>query len=256
MIILEIFLLIVLISISIYLLLNGNEEQEFTMFVFWILVTPLFAFFFIRYMYWNTISNGVEITEKQFPELYQLYIDLTREMGFTENGKLKTPRLYLTNGMGSMNAFASKCTLRRRYITIYSDLLDVAYEHNNFSFIRFVLAHELGHHKCGHTNLWRIMLKGIPIFSKSFIRAQEYTADRVAMYYAEEGALDMIYLFAGKHLGSRVDLEEYFKSIEEHKDSIWLKLSNFLSDHPVGYRRMTTLKKAKEKGWDIHGKML
>ena len=45
----------------------------------------------------------------------------------------------------------------------------------------------------------------------------------------------MIYLFSGKYMGSRVDLEEYFHSIDLHDDTIWLKLSNFLSDHPVGF---------------------
>ena len=56
-------------------------------------------------------------------------------------------------------------------------------------------------------------------------------------------------------MGSRVDLEEYFHSIDLHDDTIWLKLSNFLSDHPVGFRRMQTLKKAKDTGnWDVHGK--
>lgn len=56
-------------------------------------------------------------------------------------------------------------------------------------------------------------------------------------------------------MGSRVDLEEYFHSIDLHDDTIWLKLSNFLSDHPVGFRRMQTLKKAKDTGnWEVHGK--
>ena len=98
------------------------------------------------------------------------------------------------------------------------------------------------------TNLWRLMLSIIlkPVaLDKSFTRTQEYTADRAGLYYAEEGALSMIYLFSGKYMGSRVDLEEYFHSIDLHDDTIWLKLSNFLSDHPVGFRRMQTLKKPK-----------
>lgn len=121
-----------------------------------------------------------------------------------------------------MNAFAAKCTLRKRYIVIYSDLLDVYYSHKQNELVRFVLAHELAHHKCGHTNLCRLILAPAlkPLFlDKSLTRAQEYTADRTAVYYAEEGALD-------------------------------------LSDHPVGYRRIQTLKEAKENGWDVHGKML
>ena len=195
----------------------------------------------------DTASNGVEITENQLPEIYSLYIDLAKEMGFGTK-KLRMPRLYLINGNGVLNAFAAKCSLHRRYVVIHSDLLDIAYNTGDFSLIRFILAHELGHHKCGHTNLWRLMLSIIlkPVaLDKSFTRTQEYTADRAGLYYAEEGALSMIYLFSGKYMGSRVDLEEYFHSIDLHDDTIWLKLSNFLSDHPVGFRRMQTLKKPK-----------
>ena len=105
-----------------------------------------------------------------------------------------------------------------------------------------------------HTPTDTIILKPVAL-DKSFTRTQEYTADRAGLYYAEEGALSMIYLFSGKYMGSRVDLEEYFHSIDLHDDTIWLKLSNFLSDHPVGFRRMQTLKKAKDTGnWDVHGK--
>ncbi len=58
-------------------------------------------------------------------------------------------------------------------------------------------------------------------------------------------------------MGSRVDLEEYFHSIDLHDDTIWLKLSNFLSDHPVGFRRDANIeKKPKDTGnWDVHGKI-
>lgn len=94
-----------------------------------------------------------------------------------------------------------------------------------------------------------------PLFlDKSLTRAQEYTADRTAVYYAEEDALDLIYLYSGKYMGDKVNIDEYFKSIDTHNNSFWLKLNNFLSDHPVGYRRMQALKEAKENGWDVQSK--
>ncbi|MGC3558265.1 peptidase M48, partial [Enterococcus faecalis] len=40
-----------------------------------------------------------------------------------------------------------------------------------------------------------------------------------------------------------------------HADTNWLKLSNYLTHHPVGISRMQTLKKAKDTGnWVVHGK--
>ncbi|MBU0438865.1 peptidase M48 [Staphylococcus succinus] len=221
------------------------------------LMIPVFGFFMVRFMYWSSISEGVEITNEQLPEIYTIYYELAIEMGFNTK-RLKLPKLYLVNGNGVMNAFASKCSLKRRYIVIHSDLLDLAYKFDEIDLIKFILAHELGHHKCGHTNIWRMILAPFlkPLYlDKSLTRTQEYTADRVALYYAPEGAMSMIYLFSGKYMGSKIDLEEYFNSIDLHDESIWLKLSNFLSDHPVGFRRMKVIKQAKENGtWDVHGK--
>ncbi|PCF40179.1 M48 family metallopeptidase [Staphylococcus delphini] len=251
-----IFLYIIMATI---LLILSIDIPEWVYGAFLGLLIPFLAIFTIRFLYWNSISNGVEINENQLSEIYDIYLQLATEMGFNSK-KLKLPRLYLINGNGVMNAFAAKCTLKKRYIVIHSDLLDLAYKFDEMPLIKFVLAHELGHHKCGHTNIWRLIFSPFlkPLYlDKSLTRAQEYTADRVALYYAPEGALSMIYLFSGKYMGSRIEIEEYFKSIDLHDETIWLKLSNFLSDHPVGFRRMKALKEAKEKGtWDVHGKFI
>ncbi|HEC2145942.1 TPA: M48 family metallopeptidase [Staphylococcus delphini] len=247
------------IIIAIILLFFSIDIPEWVYGAFLGLLIPFLAIFTIRFLYWNNISNGVEINENQLSEIYDIYLQLATEMGFNSK-KLKLPRLYLINGNGVMNAFAAKCTLKKRYIVIHSDLLDLAYKFDEMPLIKFVLAHELGHHKCGHTNIWRLIFSPFlkPLYlDNSLTRAQEYTADRVALYYAPEGALSMIYLFSGKYMGSRIEIEEYFKSIDLHDETIWLKLSNFLSDHPVGFRRMKALKEAKEKGtWDVHGKFI
>lgn len=247
------------IIMAIILLFFSIDIPEWLYGAFLGLLIPFLAIFTIRFLYWNNISNGVEINENQLSEIYDIYLQLANEMGFNSK-KLKLPRLYLINGNGVMNAFAAKCTLKKRYIVIHSDLLDLAYKFDEMPLIKFVLAHELGHHKCGHTNIWRLIFSPFlkPLYlDKSLTRAQEYTADRVALYYAPEGALSMIYLFSGKYMGSRIEIEEYFKSIDLHDETIWLKLSNFLSDHPVGFRRMKALKEAKEKGtWDVHGKFV
>lgn len=225
------------------------------------LVTPVLLIVMIRFFYWKTISNGVQVTEKQFPELYKIYYDLAIEMGFEPNGEglKKIPVLFLVNGNGALNAFASKCQLYRGYVVIHSDLVDVAYTHGNFAAMRFVLAHELGHIKCGHVSLWRSIINPVMTLLQlgpSVTRAQEYTADRVALYYAPDCADSLVVLFAGKNLCHRVDMDEYYRSISDQQDSIWLRIANFLADHAVGFRRMQAIADSKTQGWDVHGKML
>lgn len=236
--------------------------EEWTIPVMFGAITPVLGFvYMIRHHYWTTITDAVEITDKQFADVYDIYVRLAKEMGFGRGkGVLTTiPRLYLANGNGDINAFASKCQLHKGYIVIYSDLLEIAYKHNDLSGLAFVLAHELGHIKCGHVNTWRMMVEPIAallLLNKSLSRAQEWTADRCAYYYAPEGKRSMMVLFAGKNLYSQIDFEAYLESVRNHKDGFWLKLSNFLADHAVGFRRMEAIKETEEKGWDVHGKML
>lgn len=219
-----------------------------------LIVLPFIMAILIRLSYWQVIGDAVEVHPTQFADLYAQYFDVAAEMGLSE-----VPRLYLANGNGALNAFASKCTVRKSFVVIYSDLLDLMYEHGDVNGVRFVLAHELGHVKMKHVAIWRFVLTVIPNYlwiGRSVTRAQEYTADRVAMHYAPEGAPSMMALFAGKRLYRRVDIDAYFRSFDNHKIGFWARLSNVLSTHPQGHRRMRALYEMHRNGLDHHGKML
>ena len=257
-------LTILAVVACIFVILIGMSLSEFGQGVLVGILAPALAFFAIRWFYWSAITNAVEVTPAQFPEVYTIYHDLAQQMGFCPDGAAgkgitRLPRLYIKNGNGVMNAYASKCQVSRGYVVIHSDLVDVGYTYQDWEFVRFVLAHELGHIKCGHVDLWRSMIRPVTTalrLQASVIRAQEYTADRVALYYAPAGGKGMIHLYCGKHLGHRVNMDEYFASVHAHKDGFWIKVANFLSDHAVGFRRMAALHEAETKGWDVHGKML
>ncbi|MBW3085005.1 Protease HtpX [Austwickia sp. TVS 96-490-7B] len=214
----------------------------------------------IRWNYWKTIANGVEITPRQLPEVYQVYSELAQEMGFGDAAGLNAiPQLYVVNGNGTINAFASKCALSKAYIVINSDLLDLATMYGDYHALRFVMAHELGHIRCRHVSLWRLLL--IPVASllyvnQSITRAQEYTADRVASYYVPDGAEAMIALYAGKHVSRYIDMDAYFESVQRHEVSWWLRIVNLFADHAVGFRRLDALRQTRTRGWDVHGRML
>ncbi|PID77260.1 MAG: peptidase M48 [Deltaproteobacteria bacterium] len=238
---------------------TDGELKEWTTTVLLGLLSPVFAVFVLRYLYFQKISNGIELTKRQFPELYEIYHELALKMGFKNGTENPVPPLYLVNGNGVMNAFAAKCALYEKYVVLHSDIVDIAYVHGNFGALKFVMAHELGHVKCNHVNLRRLICQPIMtmlFLNKSVIRAQEYTADRVASYYAPDEVMGMLYLFAGKNLGKHVNIDEYFRTIEQYEKNKWLKLVNFRSDHAVGYRRMRALYKTQTQGWDVHGEML
>nr|WP_200252492.1 M48 family metallopeptidase [Corynebacterium pygosceleis] len=223
------------------------------------LVTPVVALVLIRMMYRKAAANSIELTEKQLPELYAIYAEPGERMGFDTPGGPDLPKLHLHNGNGVMNAYATECRKRAAYIVLNSDIVDLAYVHGDFGALRFIMAHELGHVKCRHISLWRLIY--VPAMTLLFLgesatRAQEYTADRVAAYYAPGDVLTMVDLFAGKNLGHRIDVDEYFRTSDAHGEGLWLRFADFRSDHAVGFRRMGALRRTLTEGWDVHGKML
>lgn len=210
----------------------------------------------IRWTYWRQIANGVEITGQVLPEIHTIHADLVARLRLGH-----MPRVYVANGNGTVNALASKCRIRHGYVVLSSDLVDIGYEHGDLATIRFVLAHELAHIKCGHVNLWRTGITALPRLlrlDRSLTRAQEYTADRTAACLAPEGARGMLALYAGKRVYRHIDFDAYLQSVGNHRDGFWLGLVNLLSDHAVGFRRLTALANCSSdaKGWDTHGRML
>ncbi|MEE8600262.1 M48 family metallopeptidase [Euzebya tangerina] len=217
------------------------------------LLAPVVAAVAIRWLFWSQIINAVPVSPNQLPDLFGLYESLVERMGLGYR-----PRLFVVNGNGRVNGFAAKCRVRRGYVVLSSDLVDVGYELDEWDTVRFVLAHELAHIRCGHVALWRTAIRFLPglvRLDRSLTRAQEYTADRTAAFFVPEGAAGLMLLFGGKRVHRHVDVGAYRESVAELGESIWLRLANALSDHPVGFRRMEPLLQVDERGWDVHGRM-
>lgn len=253
---------LVWITVLLAVLIYQITPADWTIPILFGAVSPFIAVLYLyRKHYAATVSNAVEMNDEIFPEVYKAYVELATRMGFGQGkGVMATiPKLYMTNGDGTLNAFASKCQVHKGYVCLNSDLLEIAYKQDDLDGILFVLAHELGHIKCGHVSAWRLMAHPIAnalFLGQSLTRAQEWTADRCGYYYAPEGKESMMVLIAGKKLYKQVDFQAYMRSVRNHKLGFWLRLENFLASHAVGYRRMEAIEETKENGWDVHGKML
>ncbi len=68
--------------------------------------------------------------------------------------------------------------------------------------------------------------------------------------------LNKVKRFAGKRMYRHCSIDAYRSSIHNRKDGFWLKFSNFMSDHAVGWRGIQPLADIETQGWDQHGKML
>lgn len=218
------------------------------------LLTPLVAAAgLIRLVHWRWIANGVEVTADQLPHLAGIHHDLARRLGVTP-----VPRLWVVNGNGQLNAFAAKCRVRRGYVVLFSDLVDLGQEHGDWTAIAFVLAHEMAHVRHGHVALWRTAITPLPRLiglDRALSRAQEYTADRAAAVHVPGGARALTALYAGKRLSRHVDTDAHLAAIRDRPGGFWLTVANAMSRHPVGHRRLVALDDLDTHGLHRHGRI-
>ena len=123
----------------------------------------------------------------------------------------------------------------------------------------FILAHEMAHHKLRHVSLWRIIIGLIPnvmvLPGVTTTRAQEYSADRVAMAVCPNHAAAMRLLAVGPWMANGVDPDAWLEQCESEHREFMVRLSNALSDHAVMVKRYKALRDIERKGFSAHGEM-
>ena len=93
-------------------------------------------------------ANAVKLSEKQFPEFYEIIKRLSREMNLNE-----VPDAFLIPEGGVINAFSTLLYFRRNYVVFYAAVVEVAYREGDFDSLEFIAAHELRNVKAGHVTL-------------------------------------------------------------------------------------------------------
>jgi Zn-dependent protease with chaperone function len=102
-------------------------------------------FIYERPQFIYLMGNSIQVGPRQYATIYQLFRESVRDLDIPE------PTLFV-----SQNPLANSYALGQEhpYVVINSGLLDLLDEAE----IRTVLAHELGHIKCGHTTLTQMAL--------------------------------------------------------------------------------------------------
>jgi len=232
---------------------DGAEDVlEYAQFAVSVLIFPFAIFFYRFYMAARAKSNAIRVGPNQLPNIWSIYQELGKKF------EMKSlPKLYVTNGNGVVNAYALSCNTRHKYVVIHSEIALLAKQFP--AAVEFVLAHELAHHKLGHVSLWRFAIGIIPNIliplGISTTRAQEYSADRVALTVCGHHQSAMNLLAIGPWMHDEINSEEWIKQCEEEHDEIYVRIANLLSNHAVLVKRSKALEDLKNKGFDSHGSM-
>ncbi|CAM4056590.1 M48 family metallopeptidase [Nocardiopsis gilva] len=220
--------------------LGGDSGQPLLL-----LSVPGAVFFARGILYARQRSDGVRISENQFPEAHRMVVDAARELGLP-----RVPDAYVVLGNGRINAFASGHGFRR-YVAITSDLFEVGGRLRDPDTLRFVIGHEVGHIAAGHASYWRqfgvSVANVIPGIGMTLNRAQEYTADNHAYAFCPEGVEGLRILAAGKYLYRHVDFADIADRAATDQ-GFFVMLANLLSSHPVNTWRFHALSDRSRPG--------
>jgi Zn-dependent protease with chaperone function/type II secretory pathway pseudopilin PulG len=180
-------------------------------------------------------GNATEVTEYQLPDLYKQLAVCCEALHVP-----KIPAMYVQNGNGVMNAFAT-WFLGRKYVILLSAVVDAM--EGNPNGVRFYIGHELGHllrHDHALLALLRWPALRLPLLGAAFSRARESTCDRHGLACSqspEVAARSLAALSAGAKSWANVSLEGYRRQVAAGK-GFWMSFHELVSSYPWTGKRV------------------
>src|SRR5215203_4578782 len=164
----------------------------------------------------GTRGSAVRLSPRQFPDIYAVKDDFARRLNLRRD-----PEIYMMSGNGTLNAFAAS-TFGYDFVVIHSELFSNTYERNKDA-LAFIIGHELGHLRLGHTRLWYQLstayVDRVPLLKGLLSRAREYSCARHGAYVAPQGEEGLVLLAAGRYVYKQVDTEELLEQAQQFRGS-------------------------------------
>lgn len=235
------FIIMVAISSLIYfslisvLFTQPLKSNTFAIYFFYIIAFIVFRLLASTLLIGHIKGNSIKISENQFPDIFDVLKKQSKELGLK-----KIPNMYVLQGNGVLNAFATRFA-RKNFIVLYSDVFEMAYEEGKDA-VSFIIGHELGHIKRKHINFFKTFIslpaRFIPFLGSAYSRACEYTCDNIGYNLAPKGATNgLLILAAGKKLYKKINVSKFVNNKEDQKGfSFWF--SEKVSTHPHMVKRL------------------
>jgi Zn-dependent protease with chaperone function len=183
-------------------------------------------------------GTAVQLSRTQFPDLYASVDDFAAVLGVKP-----TPTVFLSNGNGTLNAFAAQSGWTNNYVALSNELF-ANLRNNNREGTRFILGHEIGHIRLHHVALWYSLVicysQLIPILGPTLSRLREYSCDRNGAALESKGELGLVLLTAGRYAADNVQVSELVDQ-GRHLGGFWVGISQLPRSHPWTVRRIWRL---------------
>lgn len=202
-----------------------------------ILVAP--ALLIVRQVQRASIrGTAVRLSRTQFPDLYASVDDFAATLGVKP-----APAMYLSNGNGTLNAFAAQSGWTNNYVVLSNELF-ANLRNDNREGTRFILGHETAHIRLHHVALWYSLVlcysQLIPVLGPTLSRLREYSCDRNGAALEPQGELGLILLTAGRYAADNVQASELVDQ-GRHLGGFWVGISQLPRSHPWTVRRIWRL---------------
>ena len=184
-------------------------------------------------------GSSVLATAHQFPEIEAMKHEAAGRLGFRRR---REPEIYVTAGNGVLNAFAASA-FRHDFVVVHSDLFANTLEQNRRA-LRFIVGHELGHIRLGHTRLWYQLSVAfsslIPLLGPYLSRLRELSCDRHGAWFEPEGGDGLVLLTAGRYVYREVRLPDLLDQARRNA-GFWNTVAQLPLSHPFTVRRIAEL---------------
>lgn len=187
-------------------------------------------------------GNSVMVSESQYEKVYAMVKSTAKDLQLPH-----VPTTFVVNSDGMINAVAIKF-LSKKYVLLFSSLIDTLWNDENQDRLNVIIAHELAHHAAGHINFWvNLLMKPamfIPFLGSAYSRSCELTADRIAASYInnESACVDSLVTLASgsRELVSQTNKEAFIHQ-EKMVPGFFGFLQEILSSHPRMTRRIIAI---------------
>jgi Zn-dependent protease with chaperone function len=175
---------ILVLALIVYLIravsMYSSTLITLTTFLVYIVVIILFLLFQKIFLIGYLKGNGVQLSERQFPEVYREYQQMAKDLGIA-----KEPKLYIVQQGGALNAFAVRFS-GSNYIAIFSDVFSLAQE--DLDTVKFIIGHELAHIKRNHMSkrFWTCLSSLVPFLTAAYSRKCENTCDNIGYVFSRD----------------------------------------------------------------------
>lgn len=187
----------------------------------------------------STRGGSVLASPQQFPEIEAMKHEAAARLGFRQK---REPEIYVAAGNGVLNAFAASA-FGHDFVVVNSDLFANTLEQNQRA-LRFIVGHELGHIRLGHTRLWyqlsTAFSNGVPLLGAYLSRLRELSCDRHGAWFEPEGGDGLVLLTAGRYVYRQVRLPGLLDQASRNV-GFWNTVAQLPLSHPFSVRRIAEL---------------